>query len=104
MQRQKESQEAQAAQEARHEQAKRKAKLEAGFAEVNANSVDQALMVYALLLNQLLMSVLHDCPTCICQQSLASLRKSQDRKGSAQSSIDSAFRLSIFVGTTDNFT
>ncbi len=65
MQRQKEAQEAQAAQEARHEQAKRRAKLEAGFAEVKANSVDKAIMVYALLLNKLFMSVLHDCSACM---------------------------------------
>jgi len=65
VQRQKEAQEAQAAQEARHEQAKRRAKLEAGFAEVKANSVDKAIMVYALLLNNLFMSVLHDCSACM---------------------------------------
>jgi len=46
VQRQKEAQEAQAAQKARHEQAKRRAKLEAGFAEVNANSIDKATMAY----------------------------------------------------------
>ena len=52
VQRQKEAQEAQAAQEARHEQAKRRAKLEAGFAEVSAT---------ALMKQQWLMTAAYDC-------------------------------------------
>ena len=79
VQRQKEAQEAQAAQEARHEQAKRRAKLEAGFEEVRATALIQQqwlmtaahdcclIMVHDCCSISSLMFVLHDCSACLCR-------------------------------------
>ena len=111
VQRQKEAQEAQAAQEARHEQAKRKAKLEAGFAEVSATALikQQWLMTatqqqFMTAAQSAVLFVSHNCSACVCRQWLALLHQSQDRKSSAQSGMHGACWLSTFVVTTHNVT